>query len=166
MSDLSQVVQNLINNNKEESERDSNLNSNIAHSRNEMIKGINDVLNFINQGFNNLGDDVRESSSGVQESVQESQGESKEEKNESRRSMKETIKFLGGKLGDLAKGIGGGFKAAKDKLSDVLGPALFFLKQVVIGGLIFLFFKKLPDILNSPLLVKYLTLCKLLLYQL
>ena len=151
MSDLSQVVQNLINNNKEESERDSNLNSNIAHSRNEMIKGINDVLNFINQGFNNLGDDVRESSSGVQESVQESQGESKEEKNESRRSMKETIKFLGGKLGDLAKGIGGGFKAAKDKLSDVLGPALFFLKQVVIGGLIFLFFKKLPDILNSPL---------------
>ena len=65
--------------------------------------------------------------------------------------MKETIKFLGGKLGDLAKGIGGGFGAAKDKLSEVLAPALFFLKQIVIGGLIFLFFKKLPDILNSPL---------------
>ena len=46
MSDLSQVVQNLINNNKEESERDSNLNSNIAHSRNEMMKSMGQILNL------------------------------------------------------------------------------------------------------------------------
>ena len=151
MSDLSQVVQNLINNNKEESERDSNLNSNIAHSRNEMMKSMGQILNFMDAGFSSLGEDVRESGSGVKESVQDSQGESKEEKNESRRSMKETIKFLGGKLGDLAKGIGSGFGAAKDKLSEVLAPALFFIKSVVVGGLIFLFFKKLPEILNSPL---------------
>lgn len=151
MSDLSQVVQNLINNNKEESERDSNLNSNIAHSRNEMMKSMGQVLNFMDAGFSSLGEDVRESGSGVKESVKDSQGESKEDKNEGRRNLKETIKFLGDKLGNLGKVIGSGFGKAKDSLSEVLGPALTFIKSVVVGGLIFLFFKKLPDILNSPL---------------
>ena len=56
--------------------------------------------------------------------------------------MKETFKFLGDKLGDLGKFIGSGFGAAKDKLSEVLAPALFFIKSLVVGGLIFLFFKK------------------------
>lgn len=150
MSDLAQVNANLNSLNEKQDQANQIAKTNVD-SNNENNSVLQNLGEKIDTGDKTTAQVIGSRLSGLKDSVLGLFSGSQEEKNESRRSMKETIKFLGGKLGDLAKGIGGGFGAAKDKLSEVLAPALFFLKQIVIGGLIFLFFKKLPDILNSPL---------------
>ena len=150
MSDLAQVNANLNSLNEKQDQANEIAKTNVD-SNNENNSVLLNLGEKIDTGDKTTAQVIGSRLSGLKDSVLGLFSGSQEEKNESRRSMKETIKFLGGKLGDLAKGIGGGFGAAKDKLSEVLAPALFFLKQIVIGGLIFLFFKKLPDILNSPL---------------
>ena len=150
MSDLTQVNANLNSLNEKQDQANEIAKTNVD-SNNENNSVLLNLGEKIDTGDKTTAQVIGSRLSGLKDSVLGLFSGSQEEKNESRRSMKETIKFLGGKLGDLAKGIGGGFGAAKDKLSEVLAPALFFLKQIVIGGLIFLFFKKLPDILNSPL---------------
>ena len=150
MSDLTQVNANLNSLNEKQDQANQIAKTNVD-SNNENNSVLQNLGEKIDTGDKTTAQVIGSRLSGLKDSVLGLFSGSQEEKNESRRSMKETIKFLGGKLGDLAKGIGGGFGAAKDKLSEVLAPALFFLKQIVIGGLIFLFFKKLPDILNSPL---------------
>ena len=150
MSDLAQVNANLNSLNEKQDQANEIAKTNVD-SNNENNSVLLNLGEKIDTGDKTTAQVIGSRLSGLKDSVLGLFSGSQEEKNESRRSMKETIKFLGGKLGDLAKGIGSGFGAAKDKLSEVLAPALFFLKQIVIGGLIFLFFKKLPDILNSPL---------------
>ena len=150
MSDLTQVNANLNSLNEKQDQANQIAKTNVD-SNNENNSVLQNLGEKIDTGDKTTAQVIGSRLSGLKDSVLGLFSGSQEEKNESRRSMKETIKFLGGKLGDLAKGIGSGFGAAKDKLSEVLAPALFFLKQIVIGGLIFLFFKKLPDILNSPL---------------
>ena len=150
MSDLTQVNANLNSLNEKQDQANQIAKTNVD-SNNENNSVLQNLGEKIDTGDKTTAQVIGSRLSGLKDSVLGLFSGSQEEKNESRRSMKETIKFLGGKLGDLAKGIGSGFGAAKDKLSEVLAPALFFLKQIVIGGLIFLFFKKLPEILNSPL---------------
>jgi len=150
MSDLAQVNANLNSLNEKQDQANEIAKTNVD-SNNENNSVLLNLGEKIDTGDKTTAQVIGSRLSGLKDSVLGLFSGSQEEKNESRRSMKETIKFLGGKLGDLAKGIGSGFGAAKDKLSEVLAPALFFLKQIVIGGLIFLFFKKLPEILNSPL---------------
>ena len=150
MSDLAQVNANLNSLNEKQDQANQIAKTNVD-SNNENNSVLQNLGEKIDTGDKTTAQVIGSRLSGLKDSVLGLFSGSQEEKNESRRSMKETIKFLGGKLGDLAKGIGSGFGAAKDKLSEVLAPALFFIKSVVVGGLIFLFFKKLPDILNSPL---------------
>ena len=150
MSDLTQVNTNLSALNEKQEKANEIAQSNVSanNENNSVLIGLGQT---IESGEKKAASAISERLGGLKDGIVGLFAGNNEEKNENRRSMKETLKFLGGKLGDLGKFIGSGFGAAKDKLSEVLGPALIFIKSVVVGGLIFLFFKKLPDILNSPL---------------
>ena len=150
MSDLTQVNTNLSALNEKQEKANEIAQSNVSanNENNSVLIGLGQT---IESGEKKAASAISERLGGLKDGIVGLFAGNNEEKNENRRSMKETLKFLGGKLGDLGKFIGSGFGAAKDKLSEVLTPALFFIKSVVVGGLIFLFFKKLPDILNSPL---------------
>ena len=150
MSDLSQVNNSLValNEKQEKANQLAQGNVNINDNNKGVLLSLGEKLDT---GDKTTAQVIGDRLGGLKDSVIGLFSTSKEDKNENKRSMKETLKYLGGKLGDLGKFIGSGFGAAKDKLSEVLGPALIFIKSVVVGGLIFLFFKKLPDILNSPL---------------
>tara|TARA_A100001015_G_scaffold62110_1_gene68513 strand:- start:828 stop:2693 length:1866 start_codon:yes stop_codon:yes gene_type:complete len=150
MSDLSQVNTNLSALNEKQEKANEIAKGNVS-ANNENNSVLLSLGQTIESGEQKAAAAISERLGGLKDGIVGLFAGNKENENESRRSFKETMKFIGGKLGDLGKFIGSGFGAAKDKLSEVLGPALFFIKQVVIGGLIFLFFKKLPDILNSPL---------------
>ena len=150
MSDLTQVNTNLsaLNEKQEKANEIAQGNVSANNENNSVLIGLGQT---IESGEKKTASAISERLGGLKDGIVGLFAGNNEEKNENRRSMKETLKFLGGKLGDLGKFIGSGFGKAKDKLSEVLGPALIFIKSVVVGGLIFLFFKKLPDILNSPL---------------
>ena len=150
MSDLTQVNTNLSALNEKQEKANEIAQSNVSanNENNSVLIGLGQT---IESGEKKAASAISERLGGLKDGIVGLFAGNNEEKNENRRSMKETLKFLGGKLGDLGKFIGSGFGKAKDKLSEVLGPALIFIKSVVVGGLIFLFFKKLPDILNSPL---------------
>ena len=150
MSDLSQVNNSLValNEKQEKANQLAQGNVNINDNNKGVLLSLGEKLDT---GDKTTAQVIGDRLGGLKDSVIGLFSTSKEDKNENKRSMKETLKYLGGKLGDLGKFIGSGFGKAKDSLSEVLGPALTFIKSVVVGGLIFLFFKKLPDILNSPL---------------
>ena len=150
MSDLTQVNTNLSALNEKQEKANEIAQSNVSanNENNSVLIGLGQT---IESGEKKAASAISERLGGLKDGIVGLFAGNNEEKNENRRSMKETLKCWGGKLGDLGKFIGSGFGKAKDKLSEVLGPALIFIKSVVVGGLIFLFFKKLPDILNSPL---------------
>ena len=141
MSDLTQVNTNLsaLNEKQEKANEIAQGNVSANNENNSVLIGLGQT---IESGEKKAASVISERLGGLKDGIVGLFAGNNEEKNENRRSMKETLKFLGGKLGDLGKFIGSGFGAAKDKLSEVLAPALFFIKSVVVGGLIFLFFKK------------------------
>ena len=149
MSDLSVINQTLTISNQEQKERDSNTQMRISESRDRTVSALKDIK----ESLTGVKDEVSSTGDETKDSIKESAPEkvTNEEKNEGRRFLKTTFE----KIAALNKGLGDtikkGFGKGKDELSGFLLPAISLIKGVLIGGLVFIFLKKLPEILNSPL---------------
>lgn len=149
MSDLSAINQTLTISNQEQKERDSNTQMRISESRDRTVSALKDIK----ESLTGVKDEVSSTGDETKDSIKESAPEkvTNEEKNEGRRFLKTTFE----KIAALNKGLGDtikkGFGKGKDELSGFLLPAISLIKGVLIGGLVFIFLKKLPEILNSPL---------------
>lgn len=149
MSDLNAINQTLIISNQEQKDRDRNTQMSISASRDVTVS----VLKDIKEKLTGVKDEVSSTGDETKNSIKESAPEkvTNEEKNEGRRFLKTTFE----KIAALNKGLGDsikkGFSKGKDELGAFLLPAISLIKGILIGGLVFIFLKKLPDILNSPL---------------
>ena len=149
MSDLNAINQTLTISNQEQKERDSTTQSRISESRDRTVSALKDIK----ESLTGVKNEVSTSSNETQNTIQDNAPPpvSNEEKNEGRRFLKATFE----KIAALNKGLGDtikkGFSKGKDELGAFLLPAISLIKGILIGGLVFIFLKKLPDILNSPL---------------
>ena len=152
MSDLAQVNANLsaLNEKQEEANRIAKDNTTTNNEGTSVLLGLGESIargeekasNFIGEKFKGL----REGIKGLMPS--------QEEKGEQRRGFADFLKGLGDKFKGLAGVIGKGFSKGKDAVGGFFAPLVTALKGIVVGGFLFLFLKKLPELLNSPLFLE------------
>ena len=107
-----------------------------------IARGEEKASNFIGERFKGLKEGIK----GLMPS--------QEEKGEQRRGFADFLKGLGDKFKGLAGVIGKGFSKGKDAVGGFFAPLVTALKGIVVGGFLFLFLKKLPELLNSPLFLE------------
>ncbi len=152
MSDLAQVNANLsaLNEKQEEANRLAKDNTSTNNEGNSVLLGLGETIargeekasNFIGERFKGLKEGIK----GLMPS--------QEEKGEQRRGFADFLKGLGDKFKGLAGVIGKGFSKGKDAVGGFFAPLVTALKGIVVGGFLFLFLKKLPELLNSPLFLE------------
>ena len=152
MSDLAQVNANLsaLNEKQEEANRLAKDNTSTNNEGTSVLLGLGESIargeekasNFIGEKFKGLKEGIK----GLMPS--------QEEKGEQRRGFADFLKGLGDKFKGLAGVIGKGFSKGKDAVGGFFAPLVTALKGIVVGGFLFLFLKKLPELLNSPLFLE------------
>ena len=152
MSDLAQVNANLsaLNEKQEEANRLAKDNTTTNNEGTSVLLGLGESIargeekasNFIGEKFKGLKEGIK----GLMPS--------QEEKGEQRRGFADFLKGLGDKFKGLAGVIGKGFSKGKDAVGGFFAPLVTALKGIVVGGFLFLFLKKLPELLNSPLFLE------------
>ena len=152
MSDLAQVNANLsaLNEKQEEANRIAKDNTTTNNEGTSVLLGLGESIargeekasNFIGEKFKGLKEGIK----GLMPS--------QEEKGEQRRGFADFLKGLGDKFKGLAGVIGKGFSKGKDAVGGFFAPLVTALKGIVVGGFLFLFLKKLPELLNSPLFLE------------
>ena len=152
MSDLTQLNLNLnaLNEKQEEANRIAKDNTASNNEGNTVLQSLGET---ITRGEEKASSFIGEKFKGLKEGIKGLMP-SQEEKGEQRRGFADFLKGLGDKFKGLAGIIGKGFSKGKDAVGGFFAPLVTALKGIVIGGFLFLFLKKLPELLNSPLFLE------------
>ena len=152
MSDLTQLNLNLnaLNEKQEEANRIAKDNTASNNEGNTVLQSLGET---ITRGEEKASSFIGEKFKGLKEGIKGLMP-SQEEKGEQRRGFADFLKGLGDKFKGLAGIIGKGFSKGKDAVGGFFAPLVTALKGIVIGGYLFLFLKKLPELLNSPLFLE------------
>ena len=152
MSDLTQLNLNLnaLNEKQEEANRIAKDNTASNNEGNTVLQSLGET---ITRGEEKASSFIGEKFKGLKEGIKGLMP-SQEEKGEQRRGFADFLKGLGDKFKGLAGIIGKGFSKGKDAVGGFFAPLVTALKGIVVGGFLFLFLKKLPELLNSPLFLE------------
>ena len=152
MSDLTQLNLNLnaLNEKQEEANRIAKDNTASNNEGNTVLQSLGET---ITRGEEKASSFIGEKFKGLKEGIKGLMP-SQEEKGEQRRGFADFLKGLGDKFKGLAGVIGKGFSKGKDAVGGFFAPLVTALKGIVVGGFLFLFLKKLPELLNSPLFLE------------